>query len=78
MEDRTKIINFLQDFGCAKLAHLQILFSSPNDNFRSILHGNIISKKGEIFVHNTKRISNNMLIALDILCKYKKGYQNFI
>ena len=67
-----KIINFLQDFGCAKLEHLQILFDSTNDNFKSILNTNMIHKKDNIFVHNTKRIDNNMLIALDILCKYKR------
>lgn len=41
----------------------------------------IVSKKGDIFVHNTKQIDGQMIIALDILCKYKtriakyyKGY----
>lgn len=71
MVDKLKVINFLQDFGCAKLEHLQILFDSKNDNFKSILSSNMISKKGDIFVHNTRRIDENMLIALDILCKYK-------
>ena len=32
---------------------------------------NVVSKKNEIFVHNTRRIDENMLVALDILCKYK-------
>lgn len=72
MVDKAKVINFLQDFGCAKLEQLQILFQSEKDNFKSILVGNIISKKDDIFVHNTKRIDNTMLIALDILCKYKE------
>ena len=72
MIDKAKVINFLQDFGCAKLEQLQILFQSEKDNFKSILMGNIVSKKDDIFVHNTKRIDNAMLIALDILCKYKK------
>lgn len=72
MVDKTKIINFLQDFGCAKLEQLQILFESEKDNFKSILMGNAVSKKDDIFVHNTKKIDNTMLIALDILCKYKK------
>lgn len=70
MIDKIKVINFLQDFGCAKLEHLQILFNDSNNNFKSILEGKMISKKGEIFVHNTKRIDEKMLIALDILCKY--------
>lgn len=67
MVDRLKVINFLQDFGCAKLEHLQILFDSKNDNFKSILSTHMITKKDNIFVHNTKNIDNNMLIALDIL-----------
>ena len=31
----------------------------------------MVSKKGDVFVHNTKRINEKMLVALDILCKYK-------
>lgn len=71
MVDKLKVINFLQDFGCARLEHLQTLFDSKNDNFKSILNSNVVSKKNEIFVHNTRRIDENMLVALDILCKYK-------
>lgn len=37
----------------------------------------MISKKGDIFVHNTQRIDDNMLIALDILCKYKNRFVKF-
>ena len=36
MVDKLKVINFLQDFGCAKLAHLQILFEDENNNFKDI------------------------------------------
>ena len=72
MIDKLKVINFLQDFGCAKLEHLQILFNSKNDNFKNILDGNVISKKGDVFVHNTRRIDVDILVALDILCKYKQ------
>lgn len=71
MVDTLKVVNFLQDFGCAKLNHLQILFEEQNNNFKSILYGNMVSKKDDIFVHNTKRIDKKMLVALDILCKYK-------
>lgn len=71
MVDKLKVINFLQDFGCARLEHLQILFDSKSDNFKSLLNGNMVSKKNDIFVHNTRRIDESMLIALDILCKYK-------
>ena len=72
MINQLKILNFLQDFGCAKLEHLQILFDS-NNNFKNILNTHMVTKKGDIFVHNTRRIDTNMLIALDILCKYKKN-----
>ena len=77
MVDKTKVLNFMQDFGCAKLTHLQILFNDKNNNFKNILDSNMISKKGDIFVHNTKRIDDKMLIALDILCKYKPRLSNY-
>ena len=37
----------------------------------------MVSKKGDIFVHNTKKIDYKMLIALDILCKYKGKFIKF-
>ena len=77
MVDRLKVINFLQDFGCAKLSQLQKLFGNENDNFKNILYSNVVSKKGDIFVHNTRKINDNMLVALDILCKYKKRLIRF-
>ena len=81
MIDKLKVINFLQDFGCAKLNQLQILYNDENNNFKNVLNGNIVSKKGDIFVHNTKKINDKMIIALDILCKYKtrlvKFYQGY-
>lgn len=81
MVDKLKVINFLQDFGCARLNQLQILYNDEKNNFKDILDRNMVSKKGDIFVHNTKKINNKMLIALDILCKYKarlvKFYQGY-
>lgn len=71
MVDKLKVINFLQDFGCASVNQLQILFNDKNNNFKNVLDNNMVSKKGDIFVHNTKRIDEKMLIALDILCKFK-------
>lgn len=71
MENKEKVLNFLQDFGCCKLEHLQILFNDKNNNFKGILDRNMVSKKDNIFVHNTKKIDDKILIALDILCKYK-------
>lgn len=77
MVDKIKIINFLQDFGCARLDQLQILYGEKENNFKNILQGNIVSRKGDIFVHNTRKINDKMLIALDILCKYKYKLVNF-
>ena len=48
--EKIKIINFIQDFGCCTLKHLQILFNKSNDNFKDILQGNFVNRKGEIFV----------------------------
>ena len=72
MTDNLKIENFLQDFCCARLELLQILYGEKNNNFKSILRSNNISKKDNIFVHNTRTINKKMLVALDILCEYKK------
>ena len=77
MVNRLKVINFLQDFGCARLDQLQKLYGEENNNFKNVLDGNMVSKKGDIFVHNTKRIDEKMLIALDILCKYKNKFVRF-
>ena len=81
MVDKLKVINFLQDFGCARLNQLQILYNDENNNFNNVLNGLMVSKKGDIFVHNTQKINDKMLVALDILCKYKyklvKFYQGY-
>ena len=77
MVDKLKVINFLQDFDCASLNQLQILYDEPKNNFKNVLTGNLVSKKGNIFVHNTKKINDAMLVALDILCKYKGRYLTF-
>lgn len=77
MIDKLKVINFLQDFACAKLEHLQTLFNARNDNFKNILTNNIVSKKNDIFVYNNARINEKMLVALDILCKYQGRYVNY-
>ncbi len=77
MVDKTKVMNFIQDFGCSRLNQLQTLFNDKNNNFKNVLDSNMVSKKGDIFVHNTKRINEKMLIALDILCKYKPRLSNY-
>ena len=43
--EKIKAMNFLQDFGCATLEQLQILFNKPKDNFKDILTTNFVSKK---------------------------------
>ena len=77
MDDKLKVINFIQDFGCATLKQLQILFNKPNNNFKDILSCNVISRKGDIFVHNTATIDMKMIYAIDILCKYKNRFKYF-
>lgn len=77
MYNKEKVINFLQDFGAARIDQLQRLFNEYNNNFRDILSSNMVSKKGDIFIHNTKKIDDNMLIALDILCEYKGRFVKF-
>ena len=77
MNDELKIINFIQDFGCVTLKQLQILFNRPDDNFKNILSNNVISKKNDIFVHNTATIDMKMIYAIDILCKYKNRFKYF-
>ena len=78
LEDKEiKGLNFIQDFGCARLDQLQKLFGTKNINYKSILNSNMVSKKNDIYVHNTKTIDNNMLIALDILCKFRKRCKTF-
>lgn len=76
MIDNRKVINFIQDFGCAKLEQLQIIFEDEKNSFKSILSSNIVSKKGNIFVYNNNQIDEQMLTALDILCKFKKRKSN--
>ena len=59
------------------MEQLQILFNKPNDNFKDILNGNIISKKGDIFVHNAQELDMKIIYALNVLCKYKGRYKQF-
>ena len=48
MVDKTKVINFLQDFGCARLSHLQKLNNAPTDNFKNILFDNVVSSRNSV------------------------------
>lgn len=71
-DEKIKVINFIQDFGCCRESHLQILFNRPNDNFKAILSHNVVSKKGDIYIYNNTEIKMKVIYALDVLCKYKK------
>lgn len=75
--EKVKIINFIEDFGCCTLKQLQILFNKPNDNFKNILQSNFISRKGDIYVHNKAIIDMKMIYALDVLCRYKKRLKHY-
>lgn len=75
--ENLKIINFLQDFGCATISQLQILFNKPNDNLKNVLTSNFVSKKGDIFVHNNSLINYKMISAIDVLCQYKGRFTQF-
>lgn len=75
--ENSTIINFIQDFKCCKLEHLQILFDRKNDNFKNIANKNLINIKNDIFIWNNSTIDIHMISALDVLCKYKKRYKNF-
>lgn len=77
MVDEQKVINFIQDFGCAKLQHLQILFDDKDSNFRNVLKSNVVSRTGNVFVHNTRVVNEKMLIALDVLCELKPKLKKY-
>lgn len=72
-----RILNFLQDFGCCTEEHLRKLFDCTNSDLKDIISSNTVSKKRNIYVHNTRGIDNKMLIALDVLMKYKGRYTDF-
>ena len=76
-DEKRKIINFVQDFGCCTLRHLQILYNKPNDNFKDILQGNFVNRKGDIFVYHKSNIDMKMIYALDVLCRYKKRLKEY-
>lgn len=75
-DEEIEVLNFIQDFGCARIDQLKNLFSH-NINYKNILNSNMVRKKGDIYVHNTKTIDEKMLIALDILCKFKNRCKTY-
>ena len=61
--NKKDVINFLQDFGCATLEQLQILTDDKTNNFKYLLQSNIVSKKGNIFVHNNSSNIDNIIVT---------------
>ena len=62
---------------CTTLKQLHILYDKPNDNFKDILTGNFVSKKGDILIHNNEELYIKMINALNVLCKYKGWFKQF-
>lgn len=72
-----RVLNFLQDFGCATEEQLQKLFGCNKSDFKDILSSNTVSKKKNIYVHNTRTVDNKMIAALHVLEEYKDIYTDF-
>ena len=73
----TKIINFIEDFGCITESQLDKLFECDKNTIRNILHTHFINKKGDIFVHKQKNINKKVIAAIDVLCEYKGRFKYF-
>ena len=67
----------MQDFGCAREDQLKNLFYNININFKDLLSNACISKKNNIYIHNTSTFDESTIIALDILYKFKGRYKFF-
>lgn len=59
------------------LKQLQVLYNKPNDNFKDILTGNFVSKKGDIFIHNNAELNMKTINVLNVLCRYKGRFKQF-
>lgn len=73
----TKIINFIEDFGCITEKQLNILFNCDKNTLKNILHNHFINKKENVIVHKQKNIDKKVLASLDVLCEYKGRYKQF-
>ncbi len=73
----TKIINFIEDFGCIKEKQLSVLFDCDKSTIKNILHTHFINKKGDVYVHKHKTIDKKILAAIDVLCEYKGRFKQF-
>lgn len=76
-DTETKIINFLEDFGCCREEQLKVLFNCDKSNIKNILHSHFINKKGDIFIHKQRNIDKKTLAAIDVLCEYKSRFKQF-
>lgn len=76
-DKETKIINFIEDFGCITERQLYILFECDKSTLKNILHHHFINKKDDVFVFKQKRIDKKILAAIDVLCEYKGQYKEF-
>ena len=72
-----RILNFIQDFGCVSEKQLQKLFECNRNDFKDILNSNTVSKKKDIYVHNSRAIDNKMIAALDVLTAYQGRFTDF-
>lgn len=76
-DKETKIINFIEDFGCISEEQLKILFDCSKNDIKGILHSHFINKKGNVFVHKHKNIDKKTLAAIDVICEYKGRFKQF-
>ena len=72
-----RVLNFIQNFGCATEEQLQKMFGLNKSDFRDILNSNSVSKKKDIYVHNRSISDDKMLAALDVLVEYKGKYTDY-
>lgn len=72
-----KAINFIEEFGCAKIKHLEVLFDIDKAILKNILRNHFINKKDDVIVLRNKRIDKKIIAALDVLCEYKGRYKTF-
>ncbi len=76
-DKETKIVNFIEEFGCVTEEQLKQLFECDKIAIKNILHYHFINKKGNILVHKQKSIDNKIIAAIDVLCEYKGRYKYF-
>lgn len=76
-DKETKIINFIEDFGCITEKQLKILFECDKSIIKNILHTHFINHKGDVFVHKQKNIDKKVIAAIDVLCEYKGRFKQF-